>query len=518
MLSNQELAVRVKGLGKRYLVPQKHQVDYSKAPTTRERLKEFFPAILGADESDFFWALKDISFEVRRGEVLGIVGENGSGKSTLLKILSGVTPPTEGTAELHGRVGSLLEVGTGFHPDLSGRENIFFNGALLGLPAKDIRSRLQSIIDFSGIGEFIDVPVKRYSSGMYVRLAYSVAALLDSEILILDEVLAVGDDQFRTKTQDHIRQTTSVGKTILFVSHSPKAIAGICDRAILLEHGRIIFEGTAREALAEYQTRSYVYMPVTEELQPPDDLPPGAPKAGDGPEAADTTETGDASKPADAEDQSARDFEEEQEKYARQHMVPRAHVNIARAGRLRQPGLAPPTGVLKWASVHNAAGELCADFRTFDEMRVRIGFSGLARPEEAFFSVLIHNSDNDRVLTAHSTHIGQHMGVRSSGVVECVIPSLLLGDGVYNIMVDSGVYDFDARRLTTQDCVPRATFIRVSVDGRVPGTGVDEYRGYAHLSEWNIVAADLESAQVRPRQELRQSDKMKAIEAHRRDE
>src|SRR5262249_17526571 len=157
---------------------------------------------------DFFWALRDVSFEVKRGEVLGIVGENGSGKSTLLKILSGVTPPTEGRAELHGRVGSLLEVGTGFHPDLTGRENIFFNGSLLGISVVEIRARLARIIEFSGIGEFIDVPVKRYSSGMYVRLAYSVAALLDSDILILDEVLAVGDDAFRQKTQEHIRQTT----------------------------------------------------------------------------------------------------------------------------------------------------------------------------------------------------------------------------------------------------------------------------------------------------------------------
>jgi lipopolysaccharide transport system ATP-binding protein len=469
MLSNQEVAVRVKGLGKRYLVPQKHNVDYTKAPTARERLKEFFPAILGADESDFFWALKDISFEVRRGEVLGIVGENGSGKSTLLKILSGVTPPTEGTAELRGRVGSLLEVGTGFHPDLSGRENIFFNGALLGLPTKDIRSRLESIIDFSGIGEFIDVPVKRYSSGMYVRLAYSVAALLESEILILDEVLAVGDDQFRSKTQDHIRQTTSAGKTILFVSHNPKSITGICDRAILLEHGRIIFAGTAREALAEYQTRSYVHAPLTEE----------PPAENDGASAAEDASV--------AEGQPAGDLDENEEKYARQHMLPRAHVNISKAGRLRQPGLADPTGVLKWVSLHNAAGELCSNFRTFEPMRVRIGFAGVARPEEAYFSVLIHNSDNDRVLTAHSTHTGRHLSVGSSGVVECVIPSLNLGDGVYSVMIDTGVYDFRSNKIVTQDTVPRATYIQVSVDGRVPGTGVDEYRGYAHLSKWAIV-------------------------------
>src|SRR5262249_28872968 len=154
--------------------------DFSREPMLKERLKEFFPALLGADETDFFWALRNVSFQVERGEVLGVVGENGSGKSTLLKILSGVTPPTEGVAEMRGRVGSLLEVGTGFHPDLTGRENIFFNGSLLGLRTAEIRARLEQIIEFSGISEFIDVPVKRYSSGMYVRLAYSVASLLDA--------------------------------------------------------------------------------------------------------------------------------------------------------------------------------------------------------------------------------------------------------------------------------------------------------------------------------------------------
>jgi lipopolysaccharide transport system ATP-binding protein len=227
-MSSDEIAIKVKGLGKKFLVPQRHEKDFSQAPTWREKLKEFFPHLLGADDTDVFWALRDVSFEVRRGEVMGIVGENGSGKSTLLKILSGITPPTEGTAELRGRVGSLLEVGTGFHPDLTGRENIFLNGALLGARTADIRAKLSDIIAFSGIGEFIDVPVKRYSSGMYVRLAYSVTSLLDSDILILDEVLAVGDDAFREKSQAHMRSVTHVGKkTILFVSHNPRAVADV---------------------------------------------------------------------------------------------------------------------------------------------------------------------------------------------------------------------------------------------------------------------------------------------------
>src|SRR5262249_43716693 len=151
---------------------------------------------------------------------------------------------------------------------------------------------------------------------------------------------------------------------------------------------------------------------------------------------------------------------------------------------LWQPGVGEPTGVLKWISLHDMDGAPCAKFRTFEGMRVRIGFSGHAEPAKAYFSVLVHNSDNDRVLTAHSTHVGEHLGVASSGVVECVIPSLLLGDGIYSIMIDSGIYDFEARRMITQDCVPRATYIQVSVDDQIPGTGHDEYRGYALLSKW----------------------------------
>ncbi len=443
-MPSDDVTIRVEGLGKRFLVPQKHEQDYTRVPSWKERLKEFFPALLGADETDFFWALRDVSFEVKRGEVLGIVGENGSGKSTLLKILSGVTPPTEGAAELRGRVGSLLEVGTGFHPDMTGRENIFFNGSLLGIQRSEIRGKINQIIDFSGIGEFIDVPVKRYSSGMYVRLAYSVAALLESEILILDEVLAVGDEHFRNKTQTHIRQATSAGKTILFVSHNAKTVGQICDRAIILDHGKMVFEGTAREVIAEYQSRQYVV------LGPPAD---------------------DAKAPLPI----------------KRHFEPRAYVDISHAARLRQPGVGEPTGVLKWISVHDLDGSPCAKFKTFDGMRVRVGFSGLAEPDKAFFSVLVHNSDNDRVLTAHSTHIGHHLTLGADGVVECVVPSLMLGDGIYNIMIDSGIFDFKERRLATQDCVPRATYIQVSVDDRIPGTGHDEYRGYAMLSQWKVV-------------------------------
>ena len=261
MASDDSVAVRVRGLGKRYLVPQRHENSELAGvaePDRRTRLKEFFPGLLGASGKDYFWALRDVSFDVRPGEVYGIVGENGSGKSTLLKILSGVTPPSEGEAVLRGRVGSLLEVGTGFHPDLTGRENVFFNGALLRIPQAEIREKLEDIIRFSGIGDFIDVPVKRYSSGMYVRLAFSVSALLDSDIMILDEVLAVGDAAFRVKTETGIKEAINAGRTVLFVSHNPKAVASICNRGMILHKGRMMFEGSAKDVLAEYLSGDYL--------------------------------------------------------------------------------------------------------------------------------------------------------------------------------------------------------------------------------------------------------------------
>ena len=211
-----DVVIRVEGLGKRYVAPGRDGSDGLRARMAAH-LKEYVP-FLRHGEDDYFWALKDVSFEVKRGEILGILGRNGSGKSTLLKILSGITQPTEGRAWLKGRIGSLLEVGTGFHPDMTGRENIFFAGAMLGLSQREVRAKFDEIVDFSGIEEFIDMPVKRYSSGMYVRLAYSVASMLRSDILILDEVMAVGDAAFREKSQKNIEKAAKDGRTILFVS------------------------------------------------------------------------------------------------------------------------------------------------------------------------------------------------------------------------------------------------------------------------------------------------------------
>lgn len=199
-----------------------------------------------------FWALRDVSFEVPQGQVLGIIGHNGSGKSTLLKILSRTTEPTSGSAVLRGRVGSLLEVGSGFHPDLTGRENIFLNGAILGMRVHEIRKCLDSIVEFAKVERFLDTPVKRYSSGMYMRLAFAVAAHLESEILIVDEVLAVGDAAFQQKCLDRMREVSTSGRTVLFVSHNMLAVEALCAHAMRLDAGRLISFGTAREVVHEY--------------------------------------------------------------------------------------------------------------------------------------------------------------------------------------------------------------------------------------------------------------------------
>jgi len=204
-------------------------------------------------ESDYVWALQDINFEVERGEVLGIIGKNGAGKSTLLKILSKVTAPTTGSIKSRGRIASLLEVGTGFNPELTGKENIYLNGAILGMTKKEIASKIDEIIDFSGCERYIDTPVKRYSSGMTVRLAFAVAAFLEPEILVIDEVLAVGDAEFQKKAIGKMQDISrSGGRTVLFVSHNMAAVKSLCTRGIVMENGKVVFEGGIDDSVDYY--------------------------------------------------------------------------------------------------------------------------------------------------------------------------------------------------------------------------------------------------------------------------
>ena len=243
-----KIVIKVENLGKRYNIGSNQ-----KSTTIRDGLVNFsFKNIFNKPEpEENFWALKDVGFQVREGEILGVIGANGSGKSTLLKIISQITPPTEGKVEIVGRVASLLEVGTGFHPDLTGRENIYLNGAILGMKQEEVKRKFDQIVEFSEIGKFLDSPVKHYSSGMYVRLAFSIAVHLDSEILIMDEVLAVGDAQFQKKCLTKMAQI-SKERTILFVSHNAGAVKSLCDRAILLKDGHIIMEGRADKVVDSY--------------------------------------------------------------------------------------------------------------------------------------------------------------------------------------------------------------------------------------------------------------------------
>jgi lipopolysaccharide transport system ATP-binding protein len=209
--------------------------------------------ILHGDTVEEFWALKDVNFEVTRGEIIGIVGRNGAGKSTLLKILSRITEPTTGRITLKGRVASLLEVGTGFHPELTGRENIFLNGAILGMTQREIGKRFDEIVDFAEVERFLDTPVKRYSSGMYVRLAFSVAAHLDPEILLIDEVLAVGDSAFQKKCLGKMESVTAGGgRTVIFISHNTTALLSLCRRGVLLERGQVSLQGSMKEVVDQY--------------------------------------------------------------------------------------------------------------------------------------------------------------------------------------------------------------------------------------------------------------------------
>ena len=259
-----DIAVSVAGLAKSYLVG--HELDsrhrYTAlrdvvARNARNLARKTRDMVLGrgvvqGDEVEEFWALKDVGFEVKRGDVLGIIGRNGAGKSTLLKILSRITEPTEGRVEISGRVASLLEVGTGFHPELSGRENIYLNGAVLGMTRAEIRAKFDAIVAFAEIARFLDTPVKRYSSGMYVRLAFAVGAHLDPEILIVDEILSVGDAEFQKKCLGRMRDVAGDGRTVLFVSHNMAAVRALCSTCLLLREGRVEAMGAPGEVIARY--------------------------------------------------------------------------------------------------------------------------------------------------------------------------------------------------------------------------------------------------------------------------
>ena len=278
-----DIAIRVENLGKRY------QLGPSKSGSFRESLSNLFrtengkrtgsPGETEAGKNDpvsvlpspvsvlDFWALQDINFEIKRGEAVGIIGRNGAGKSTLLKILSRITEPTKGRFEIFGRVSSLLEVGTGFHPELTGRENVYLNGTILGMKRREVKAKFDEIVAFSGVEKFIDTPVKHYSSGMQVRLAFAVAAHLEPEILIIDEVLAVGDSVFQAKCIDKMTEVAKSGRTILFVSHNMQAVKKLCTRGILIKDGIVNFDGSVDDIIEKYSlsdTKEGSIIPLSE--------------------------------------------------------------------------------------------------------------------------------------------------------------------------------------------------------------------------------------------------------------
>jgi lipopolysaccharide transport system ATP-binding protein len=256
-----DLAIRVEHLSKQYRIgAQAERYDTLRdvlTGTIGRAVKRLKPGQAANDPANTIWALRDISFDVKRGQVLGIVGRNGAGKSTLLKVLARVTEPTEGLGEIRGRVGSLLEVGTGFHPELTGRENIFLNGAILGMKRTEIARKFDEIVEFSEVGQFIDTPVKRYSSGMYLRLAFSVAAHLEPEILVVDEVLAVGDAEFQRKCMGKMGDVAQQGRTVLFVSHNMSAVLRLTQETLVIEKGRLALRAPTPQAVDYYLSRGY---------------------------------------------------------------------------------------------------------------------------------------------------------------------------------------------------------------------------------------------------------------------
>ncbi|MEN8243176.1 MAG: ABC transporter ATP-binding protein, partial [Chloroflexota bacterium] len=268
--------IKVEGLGKSYQIG----ATIDRSPTLRDAIVDAakwpLEVIQGKrrPRKETIWALQDISFDVKQGQVLGVIGRNGAGKSTLLKILSRITEPTTGYARITGRVGSLLEVGTGFNPELTGRENIFLNGAILGMGRKEIVRKFDEIVEFSGVEQFIDTPVKRYSSGMYLRLAFSVAAHLEPEILVVDEVLAVGDADFQRKCLGKMGDVASEGRTVLFVSHNMSAVMSLTNEAIVLDKGQLVFRAPTQEAVEFYMSSGFSQS--SERRWQPDEVPASA--------------------------------------------------------------------------------------------------------------------------------------------------------------------------------------------------------------------------------------------------
>lgn len=414
-----ELALSVRGLGKRYYTPQRNR----RGGAITRHLRNL--GLLPRREEDYFWALRDISFDVPRGEIIGIMGKNGSGKSTLLKILSGVTPPSTGRAVINGKIGSLLEVGTGFHPDLSGRENIYMNGALLGISRREISALFDEIVDFSGIEKFIDVPVKRYSSGMYVRLAYAVASKLRSDILILDEVLAVGDVAFQERARNNIKSMTKSGRTILFVNHNTAALGSLCTQGIVLKQGKVMYEGDIHKALSEYITNLYSFNEIGKQ------------------------------------DVSNRDLTEAKRLFQLRNKSAFAHITLYNSDMV--------------STTHFKTGEdliISLDLGTIEE-----NFSNIA--------VYIYNQFGQKMLVA-SSNDGKHIHLKSNSTITCKINDLRLGTGEYVILLDYFTMVGKCRKTYMSiESIPCALKFNVEYNEFLNGMEYTQLDGVIHKSIWS---------------------------------
>lgn len=423
-MSNNNASIIVEGLGKRYLLP--HHRGEKHGGNILSHLKEFLPFTANC-EDDYFWALRDVTFEVKQGEILGIIGRNGSGKSTLLKILTGVTQPTTGRAVMRGKVGSLLEVGTGFHPDLSGRENVFMAGALLGLRQSEIRAHFDEIVDFSGIEKFIDLPVKRYSSGMYVRLAYAVASMLRSDILILDEVMAVGDAEFKAKSQENIEKIANDGRTVIFVSHNASSIKNLCQTGMVLDGGTCVFRGAATNSVSHYM-------------------------------------------------RMINGVGEGSSSYVNGCRIDISQTEFPSEERIN---------VLRWVELWAGDGKPTTNFVTGNPMRIRIGFAQNIILEQSFVQLVFVNMDGDQIMVISTTHSNATLKIQGNGCVECIVPELRLVAGEYSILIEYG-YLFADRQVTT-DCVFNAATIEVVSGSYLRKFGSTHEQGtFAQISHWHL--------------------------------
>jgi len=431
-----DVIIRVEGLGKKYHIGAVQQRQdtlvgamVDTARRTARKVADPRSARSSSGQVEEIWALKDVSFELRQGEVLGIIGRNGSGKSTLLKILSRVTAPTEGRVELYGKIGSLLEVGIGFHPELTGRENVFLSGSLLGMKQQQIDRLFDEIVDFSEIEKFIDTPVKHYSSGMYIRLAFSVAAHFSPEILILDEVLSVGDAPFQKKSLEKMERLAKSGRTVLFVSHALPSVGRLCNRGLFLENGRITFSGTGVDAVGKY-------LRAIRLLEEPNHDP-------------------------------------------LHRLSPSRDL---RDSHYRWDGYV--SKILTHTSVHKLDGTPSVDFSTGDSIRIRVNYV-LTQPILGYCRINLLNYSGMYVMMVHNSHNGPSLHLQGKGYLECEIHDLRLVAGTYSIMIEIGEESGTTPRWL--DCVSNALQIRVSAGDYVGGVGTTQGEvTFSQRSQWTV--------------------------------